>query len=448
MKYYLTLIVQLVACIVFAQSSRQKHPNVILIMADDLAYGDLAFVNGGKTRTPTLDKLAEEGIWFENAYSASAVCAPARASLLTGMYPHETGCVSLNMNKYPELTSIDKSLKTLADFFRDSGYKTGLIGKWHNGNRKEHHPLKRGFQEFEGFLGYMVESYDTFKLDINGDIQDFEGTYLTDELNKRAIDFISRHRDEPFFLHLAHYAPHRPLGAPSELVKSFLELGYNENQSTIYAMIEVMDKGLGDLIGELKKLSISERTLVLFMSDNGPDPLTGIRDNNGLKGTKYTINEGGIHVPFLAFWEGTIESRKEKEVVHFTDVVPTLIDLCDLSVDEKKFSGGSFAGLIHGEYGVNLPNLRFWQWNRGSPNYTHNSALRDGHWKLVRPYVTSAEPMSDSKEKPQLYNLLDDPSEEKDLSDENIKRMLMMNTKLEELSRQLEFKRLLNKLEK
>lgn len=434
---------------IHAQKNNNKStPNVILIVADDLAYGDLSYVNGGKTKTPHLDELARSGKWFENAYSASAVCAPARAALLTGKFPHETGCVTLNMTRYPELTSIDTSMATIADYYLANGYKTGLIGKWHNGNRPEHHPMNRGFTEFQGFLGFMVENYNSYQLDINGEIKAFQSTYLTNELTNRAIDFVRRHRDNPFFLHLAHYAPHRPLGAPEKIVKYFLDKGYSRKQATIYAMIEVMDKGIGELVGELKSLGIIDNTLILFTSDNGPDPLTGNRPNAGLKGTKYTINEGGIRIPFIAYWKGSIDPGIEKRLIHFTDVVPSLVEICDLQIAPTTFSGGSFAGLLNEQYTSKLPELRYWQWNRGAPNYSHNATLRDGKWKLIRPFVTRNEPLKDSDASLELYDVENDPSEENDLSSQNEKRVLIMNTKLEEWSRQVEFKRRLNQRNK
>ena len=172
------------------QKEEQKNvetPNVILILADDFAIGDLAAFNGGLTKTPSLDKLIDEGVYFNNAYSGSAVCSPSRASLMTGRYPHRTGSVTLNMQQYPELSRIAKSEVTIGNIFQENGYKTGLIGKWHNGLGEEYHPLNRGFDEFEGFVGFNVsETYFKYSLDVQGTYHDVDDKYLTNDLTERA----------------------------------------------------------------------------------------------------------------------------------------------------------------------------------------------------------------------------------------------------------------------
>ncbi|MCK4748966.1 MAG: sulfatase-like hydrolase/transferase, partial [Bacteroidales bacterium] len=257
-------VVMMNGCRLTDNSNGINRPNVILILADDMAYGDLSAINGGITQTSNLDRLARESVWFSQGYSAAPVCAPARAALLTGLYPHQTGCVTLGMQRFPELARMDKDLITLADVFGYNGYVTGLIGKWHCGEGEGYHPMDRGFQEFEGFLGYMVQSYFSYELDINRRIQKFENQYLTNDLSKRAVEFVRRHKNEPFFLHLAHYAPHRPLDAPPEIVDNYLERGFEENTAIIYAMIQVMDHGIGELITELDRLGIRENTLIIF----------------------------------------------------------------------------------------------------------------------------------------------------------------------------------------
>lgn len=192
-----------------------KRPNVIFILADDLAIGDLSCFNNHLSETPRLDRLLAESIYFERAYSGAPVCAPSRAALLTGRYPHRTGSVTLNQQKFPELTRLHLDEVTIADRFSACGYATGLVGKWHSGLGAKYHPLKRGFDEYVGFNDATdVKSYFKYRLDIQGQYHDFHGPYLTEELTRRAVDFVKRHRDEPFFLFLAHYAPHRPLSAP------------------------------------------------------------------------------------------------------------------------------------------------------------------------------------------------------------------------------------------
>jgi arylsulfatase A len=438
----------LAACQSIKPSGSGIRPNVILILADDMAYGDLSLINGGMTHTPELDQLARESAWFTQGYSAAPVCAPARAALLTGLHPHQTGCVTLGMQRFPELSRISKGIPTMADVFSENGYATGLVGKWHCGDGPDYHPMQRGFQEFEGFLGYMVDTYEEYQLDINQEIQSFSGKYLTDDLSERAIDFIRRHKEHPFFLHLAHYAPHRPLGAPEEMVDYYLSQGHSRNTATIYAMIEVMDHGIGQLMAELDKLGIRENTIIIFLSDNGPDPVPGERDNLGLKGTKYTVYEGGIHVPFFIQWKGTFDPATFAQVAHFTDLFPTLVDLCNLQMSESiPFVGASLEKVLNGEESGELPEVRYWQWNRGVPYYSHNAAMRQGPWKLVRPFVTRNVPEAASEALPVLYNLENDPFEEVDVSATYRSRYQTMSVMLEAWSREVEHERLKNKNE-
>lgn len=430
----------------FTQSlSSQKGPNVILILADDLGVGDLSSVNGGMSRTPVLDRLKKESVWFNQAYSGSAVCAPARAALLTGKYPHRTGVVSLSMSKEPELTSLKKSEVTIADMFKRKGYHTSLIGKWHLGIRPAYHPMKRGFQEFAGFKD--VESYYNFKLDINGTYKEYKGPYLTDVLTEFALNYLDKHKDAPFFLHLAYKTPHRPLSAPDELVDDYRKRGFDEKTSKVYAMIEVMDKGIGEIVEKLDELRIRKNTLIIFTSDNGPDPLTGERFNDHLTGQKYSVNEGGIRVPLMFNWEGTLEPGVVEDLAHFTDMVPTLADICNLELSGKLLAamdGGSLYHSLQGKKSTNLPSLRYWQWNRGLPDYTHNAAIRDGDWKLVRPLVTRGNVSAESGLKPMLFNLENDPSESKDVSMENAERYYTMRKLLDAWSEKMESERLKN----
>ncbi len=419
-------------------TEKTDGPNVILILADDMALGDFSSRNGGLSRTPNLERLAANSVQFENAYSASCVCAPARAALLTGRYPHRTGVVTLNMNRYPQLTRLRLDETTIANVLGDNGYATGLIGKWHCGIGKEYHPLRRGFHEFEGFSGSQDLSYFRYTLDINGQSAEVADKYLTDDLSQRAIEFVRRHRDRPFFLHLAHYAPHRPLEAPKEIVDAYRDKGLDENTATIYAMIEVMDRGIGQLMDELDRLKISETTIVIFASDNGPDPLTGNRFNDELRGMKYEVYEGGIRVPLFIRWQNVLLRGRRSQLVHFVDLFPTILDLCDVTLQAKPpLDGISFRkSLVDNTLTESVP--RYWQWNRGRPNYTHNAAVRHGPWKLVRPYVNRKANPADSELPPVLYNLSDDPQEVTDVSAQHPGRYSMLKQQLDEWCRTVE----------
>ena len=407
----------------FSTAHAVDRPNVILILADDLAVGDLSCFNNGLSRTPRLDRLVAESVYFKQAYSGSPVCAPSRAAMMTGRYPHRTGSVTLNQIKYPKLTRLRLDETTIADRFKAHGYATGLVGKWHSGPGADYHPLKRGFDEYIGFNDSTdIPSYFKYRLDVQGEYREFDGPYLTDEFTRHAVDFVRRHRDRAFFLHLAHYAPHRPLSAPEDLIAHYRRKGLPEKTAIVYAMIEAMDRGIGELLDEVNRLGLDNNTLVIFASDNGPDPLVGDRFNLDNRGTKYMVNEGGIHVPLMFHWQGQLQPVKRDEVVHFIDLVPTLMEICRFkrTSNDKPFDGRSFAGLLSDHWpNGKLPKQRFWQWNRKTPRYGHNAAVREGDWKLVRPYVTRNIPEADSTAVPRLYHLRRDPQESTDLSAKN-----------------------------
>jgi len=278
---------------------------------------------------------------------------------------------------------------------------------------------------------------------VNGTVESFEGDgeYLTGELSRRAVAFVRRHRDHPFFLHLAHYAPHRPLDAPPERVQPYLDAGISEETAIVYAMIEIMDEGIGALLAELDVLGLRERTVVLFASDNGPDPLVEKRFNASLRGAKYEVHEGGIRVPFFVSSPGRFAPGVNDAPIHFTDVFPTLVELCDLPAVEERdappLDGTSFLAALEGG-AFSAPGRRFWQWNRKTPLYSHNAAVREGRWKLVRPFVTKNMPKGPSSLPPQLFDLVSDPGEAEDLSASHPERTRTMNAALRDWCREVE----------
>ncbi|MDR0352692.1 MAG: arylsulfatase [Opitutaceae bacterium] len=413
--------------------------NVLLILADDMAYGDLACVNGGLTRTPSLDQLALQSMFFNRGYSAAPVCAPARAAMLTGRYPHRTGVTALNKNT--GRTRLHPDETTIADLFAATGYATGLIGKWHCGDGPACHPLRRGFREFSGFtedLFGKLKSYYDYALEIQGEERAFKDRYMTDHLTELAVDFVRRHRDRPFFLHLAYNAPHRPLNAPEKLIQSYKDKGFDNDTATIYAMVEVMDHGIGRLLGELDALGLAGNTIVVFASDNGPDLYTGKRFNAQFRGTKYTVYDGGIHVPLMIRWPGRLTPGRDNTLIHFVDLLPTLAAACEITLPGALDLDG--INLLDALCHARRPPERmlFWQWNRGLPLYTHNAAMLDGDWKLVRPFVTSRTITAESTQPPMLFNLRDDPGEQNDLATRNPDRVALMNGSLSEWAGRVE----------
>lgn len=375
-----------------------QRPNVILILADDMGYGDLGVFNNGQVRTPNLDRLVGEGVCLSQHYAGSAVCSPSRAALLTGRYPHRTGAFSVHEVLGLDRIALDET--TLGDAFQQAGYATGYVGKWHNGALdRRYHPNARGFAEFAGFSGGWADYY-RWRLDYNGAVRASDGRYLTDVLTDEAISFVKRHSQEPFLLCLMYNAPHSPLQAPDRLVRRYQERGLSPAVATTYAMIEIMDAGIGRLLDALDREHLDENTIVMFSSDNGPAFLLrpdqvpagmdrdSTRFNCGFAGAKGSVYEGGIRVPMIIRWPAALRAGAVvNTLIHFTDWFPTLHNLAGL--DRRTavvWDGHDVSAQLQGENPQEEPRC-FWQWNSYYPVAGVNAAMRDGDWKLVRPQV-------------------------------------------------------------
>ena len=366
------------------------RPNIVLILVDDMGYGDFGVFNDGSSSTPTLDALAAEGICLSQHYAGSAVCAPSRAALMTGRYPHRTGAIDTLEGRGLDRLALRE--RTMADYLGAAGYATGLVGKWHLGALDpRYHPNARGFDEFVGFRGGWQDYYD-WRLCYNQDFRKADGQYLTDLFSDEAAGFIRRHHQEPFFLHVTYNAPHFPLQAPESEIAPFRETGrFTEGLSTLYGMIHRMDTGVARILDELAQCGVAENTIVLFTSDNGPqfggygeDCIT--RFNCHYNGAKGSVYEGGIRVPMILRWPAGFQGGQQlDEMVHFTDWLPTLLSAagCELP-REPALDGVNVLPMLQGEAGK-VCTRRFWQWNRYTPEITSNAAMRDGDWKLVRP---------------------------------------------------------------
>jgi arylsulfatase A len=369
------------------------RPNVLLILADDMGYGDFSCFNDGASSTPVLVQLVADSTCLTQHYSASPVCAPARASLLTGRYPHRTGAIDTLEGR--GLDRINLGERTVADLFAAAGYVTGLVGKWHNGALDDrYHPNRRGFSEFAGFRGGWSD-YWHWWMDRNGHVDKGDGRYLTDVLTEEAIAFLHRNHSEPFFLHLAYSAPHFPLQAPDDDVAPFLEKEhFTRAVSRLYGMLRTMDRGIGHVLEALADLGLDDNTIVIFSSDNGP-PFGGTGDecidrfNCGFNGHKLLVYEGGIRLPAVLRWPVGLPNggRTIDRLVHFTDWLPTLAAAAGIELaPELRLDGVDVLPVLRGEAG-DVPSVRFWQWNRYEPVGTSNAAMRDGEWKLVRPAI-------------------------------------------------------------
>ncbi|WP_405064428.1 sulfatase-like hydrolase/transferase [Kribbella sp. NBC_01505] len=371
-----------------------RGPNIVLILADDMGYGDFGRFNGGASRTTALDQLCDDGLTLTQHYSASPVCAPARAALLTGRYPHRTGAIDTLEARGLDRLALRE--RTLPETLAAAGYRTGLVGKWHNGAfDARYHPTARGFQEFTGFCGGW-QDYWNWRLERGGAVCQADGRHLTDVITTEAIDFVRRHRSEPFFLHVAYNAPHFPFQAPESLIQEFAVPGRSRAVATIYAMIHQMDRGVAAIRDELAHLGLADNTMVLFSSDNGPQlggegAASTMRYNGGLAGAKELVHEGGIRVPMIVSWPDALPVGATSDAfVHFTDWLPTLTAVAgskhpaDVALD-----GIDVSQVLAGHEQESAP-VRFWQWNRLHPLGHCNAAMRDGRWKLLRPALAEA----------------------------------------------------------
>ena len=373
-----------------------RRPNFVLIVADDMGYGDFGVFSEGRVRTPFLDSLVQEGVCLSQNYTGSPVCSPSRAGLLTGRYPIRTGAVTPQETLGYDRIALRES--TLGDVFKANGYATGLIGKWHNGALDpRYHPNARGFEEFAGFRGGWAD-YWRYNLDRNGIREPSDGTYMTDLLAAEAADFVDRHADEPFFLCVMFNAPHTPLHAPQEFVTPYIEAGFSVDVAIVYAMIEVMDRGVERIADALRRNGIDDDTVLMFTCDNGPAfgvrwdhvPPGGDGDttrfNCGLNGAKGSVLEGGVRVPMVMRWRNGIDGGDNHQLVHFIDWLPTFMDIADISPLEGALpmDGRSVLPQLRGE-SPPTSSMRCWQFSGYSPIGTSNAAIRAGDWKLVRP---------------------------------------------------------------
>ncbi|MFW6161814.1 MAG: arylsulfatase [Planctomycetota bacterium] len=441
-------------------------PNVVVILTDDLGYGDLGCFGNPLVRTPRVDAMAAEGVRLTQHYAGSPMCAPARAALLTGKYPHRVGAIDVVEGR--GLDRIALREKTLADLLQAAGYATGCFGKWHNGAiDRRFHPLRRGFDEFTGFRGGICKYWD-WVIERHGVYQRSDGQYLTDLLTDEAVDFIDRHHRHPFFLYVPYNAPHTPLECPDEDVKPFLATGkLTRAVATIYGMNARVDQGVGRILDRLRKHGLARDTLVLFTSDNGPmfrgrGQADTRRFNARLNGSKGSVLEGGIRVPAVARWPAGLEPGREVgEMVHFVDWLPTLLGAAGVALPKGlNLDGRDALGLLRGGEPAGMPR-RFWQWNRYEPVARCNAAVRDGPWKLVYPPIPEAlrklrqdnvrsrqlwnrpeevtetwggehvERTLSRPRPPRLYHLDRDPGERHDLADAHPDRVRRMQRRLD-----------------
>ncbi|MEM1094871.1 MAG: sulfatase-like hydrolase/transferase [Bacteroidota bacterium] len=380
----------------FAQPA--DRPNILLILTDDQGWGDLYSHGNAEIDTPHLDRLGAEGTRFERFY-VSPVCAPTRAALLTGRYPLRTG--THGVTRAHETMRAEET--TLGEVLQANGYDTALFGKWHNGSHFPHNPNGQGFAEFFGFsMGHWNNYFDT-DMEHNGTMVRTEG-YVTDVLTDAAVDYMRQEREAPFFAYVSYNTPHSPFQLPDRYFAKYKRRGFNDKNASVYGMVEHIDDNVGRLLAALEATGQRENTLVMFLTDNGPN---GQRYNGGMKGTKGSVNEGGTRVPMLMQWPRMLPARQVvRPITAHIDVLPTLVDWLDLdNPGTKPLDGVSWAPLLRGEADT-LPDRMIFNHHvtMGEPQPTPAS-VRTERWLAVN-----------TRGDWELYDMLTDPMQQSDVA--------------------------------
>lgn len=383
-------------------SSASEKPNILFILTDDLGYKDLGSYGSDLYRTPNLDRLASQGTRFTNGYTAAPVCSPTRASLITGKAParlHLTDWLTGHPKPHAKLVIPDwtKGLPddevTLAELLKPQGYKTAWLGKWHLGKGAQDHGFDAGNQSWE--------------LNRKQDGEDPKGVFT---LNSEAIEFIDKHKEQPFFLGVSHYSPHGPVRFNEELKNEYEKLIEQKNplqkNAGYAAMIEALDTSVGQLLDALEKAGLADKTLVIFFSDNGGE--LNFTNNAPLRDGKGTLYEGGVRVPLIARWPGKIPAGKVSDsVISSIDFFPTFAAISGGELPENIDGIDVSPALLGtGELKREAIHWHYPHYHRARPC----GSILKGEWKLIEWFETGET---------ELFHLANDPYEQKNLSQEN-----------------------------
>lgn len=396
-----------------AQGKSDK-PNFVIILADDLGYGDVGFTGSTQIKTPHIDALSNSGVTFTQGYVSAPVCGPSRAGLMTGRNQVNFG---FDNNPIVNLPQYDKDYiglpvdeKTIADRLSELGYVNGLIGKWHLGEKEQFNPTKRGFDEFWGYLG---GGHNYFPTKPNGDpypnkiISNFKTpqpiTYITDDKGDECVDFIDRHKDESFFLYASFNAPHAPMQATEDDLALYAHVA-NLKRRTYCAMVHRLDINVGRIIDELKKQKVYDNTVIVFLSDNGGPCFQNSSLNAPFRGSKGILLEGGIRVPFAISYANRIKAGSHYDYpISSLDLTPTFVALAGGEISAKdKLDGVDIYPFITGKKPGVPHETMMWR-------FTISAGIRQGDWKLIR--------MPDRL--PMLFDLSKDIAEQHNVAKDN-----------------------------
>ncbi|MHC4494858.1 MAG: sulfatase-like hydrolase/transferase [Planctomycetota bacterium] len=399
---------------------RPGKPNILMILVDDLGYGDLSSYGATDLKTPNIDRLVAVGIRFDNFYANCPVCSPTRASLLSGRYPDLVGVPGvIRTHLQNNWGYMAPHAVLLPKLLKPAGYHTAIVGKWHLGLTRPNTPNGRGFDHFHGFLGDMMDDYYKHRrhginyMRLNRKEIDPPG-HATDLFSQWATDYIKVRAEsrQPFFLYLSYNAPHTPIQPPSDWIDRVKsrQPGISDKRAKLVALIEHLDDGIGKVMAALKDSGASDNTLVIFTSDNGGQLSVGA--NNGpLRAGKQDMYEGGIRVPMCAVWPGKIKPGTRSERIGLTmDLFPTICDAAGAGIAHE-IDGRSILPTLLGKSQPVEDRFLFWVRREGG-RYGGRAyyAARYGDYKLVQN--SPFEPM-------QLFNLKDDPQEKNPLGKRN-----------------------------
>lgn len=441
MNSFAARLALLIAVLLTGQTARAddeaRRPNVILIMTDDQGHGDLGFHGNPQIKTPTLDRLARQSVRWRRFY-VSPVCSPTRSSLLTGRYNYRTGVVDTYIGR----SMMHSAEGTLAELLSGAGYRTGIFGKWHLGDNYPMRPQDQGFEECLVHGGGGIaqpadppgNSYFDPKLQHNGQTVQTEG-YCSDVFTDAAIDYISDHADEPFFVYLAFNCPHSPLQVSDEYLQPYREMDLShdafpsfgqpltgrpkiDDTARVYAMVTNIDDNLARLFARLDELQLTDDTIVIFLTDNGPQQ---VRYNSGMRGRKGSVYEGGIRVPCFMRWPRGLPADVDiDQAAAHIDIVPTLLAACDVPLPtDVAFDGRNLLPLLSDETAEWPPRTLFFQWHRGDVPQPFRACTAVGErWKLVQADGVQPDSSFDADQF-ELFDLLADPYEQHNLAQEN-----------------------------
>ena len=377
---------------------RAAQPNVLIVLTDDQGWGDVEAHGNELLTTPAMNRLRAEGANLQNFY-VSPVCAPTRASLLTGRYHLRCGVHGVTRAH----ETMHAQEMTIAEVFRAAGYMTGCFGKWHNGAHYPHDPQGQGFDEFLGFCAGHWHNYFDTRLQHNQGWQQTQG-FMIDALTDAALSFIESNTDQPFLCYVSWNTPHSPFQVPDKYFDKFKRLDLHDHLACVYGMCENIDDNLGRLLTALDENELTENTIVVFLSDNGPNT---DRYNGGMRGRKGSVHEGGVRVPCFIRWPGWIAGGLNIEpIAAHIDLLPTLAALAEIDIPSSvELDGVSLKPLLNGNH-TNWPARRIFthHFQRGGRIELFPASVRDQRYRAVI-----------QRDGWQLFDLSQDPCEQHDI---------------------------------